>query len=76
MRTVTIHEAKTHLSRLIDEVLNGEAIVISRGNTPVAKLMPLAAGKRPRRSGGAAKAIIAIADDFDADMEDFKEYRE
>ena len=74
MRTVTIHEAKTHLSRLIDEALGGEQIVIARGKTPVAKLMPIAGGKRARRPGGAAKVIIRVADDFDADLEDFREY--
>jgi prevent-host-death family protein len=44
-----IHDAKTHLSRLIDRVEHGEEIVISRAGTPVAKLVPVA--PRARRTG-------------------------
>lgn len=40
MRTVNIHEAKTHLSRLIDEVQTGEPIVIAKAGKPKAKLVP------------------------------------
>ena len=75
MRTVTIHEAKTHLSRLIEEVLHGEQIVIARGRTPVAKLVALPGARRARRGGGAADTILRIAADFDADLEDLEEYR-
>jgi len=46
MSNVTIHKAKTDLSKLIARVEKGEEIVISRGNQPVAKLVPIA-GKRP-----------------------------
>jgi prevent-host-death family protein len=40
-KTISIHEAKTHLSRLIRRAQSGEEIVISRGRTPVARLVPL-----------------------------------
>jgi prevent-host-death family protein len=38
--TVTIHEAKTHLSRLLQQVEQGEEVVVCRGKTPVAKIVP------------------------------------
>jgi len=47
MKVVTIHAAKTHLSRLIEEVTEGEQIVIARGKEPVAKLVPI----KPRKKG-------------------------
>lgn len=41
MRTVNVHEAKTHLSRLLDEVSKGETIVIARAGVPAARLSPV-----------------------------------
>lgn len=41
MRTVNVHEAKTHLSRLLDEVSKGETIVIARAGVPAARLSPI-----------------------------------
>lgn len=45
MTTVTIHEAKTHLSRLISRAEAGEEIIVARGSKPVAKIVPLKAPK-------------------------------
>lgn len=60
-----IHEAKTHLSRLIDRVEHGEEIVISRAGTPVAKLVPVA--PRARRIGrGSLAGRLILADDWDS----------
>jgi prevent-host-death family protein len=62
---VNMHEAKTHLSRLVERVERGEEIVIGRAGKPVAKLVPYTA-QRPKRSGyGAWKGRVWIADDFD-----------
>ncbi|MBU6320242.1 MAG: type II toxin-antitoxin system prevent-host-death family antitoxin [Alphaproteobacteria bacterium] len=44
MRQVTIHNAKTHLSRLIEAAMAGEEIVISKGNTPMVRLVPIVKG--------------------------------
>lgn len=74
MKIVNIHEAKTHLSRLIQEAQDGEEIVIARGNEPLVKLV-LVESARPRRSMGWAKGLVRIADDFDAPLDDFAEYR-
>lgn len=49
---VNIHEAKTHLSKLLERVALGEEIVIARAGEPIARLVPLAP-RRPRRPGGA-----------------------
>ncbi len=46
-RSVNIHEAKTHLSRLLDDVRNGEEIVIARAGVPCARLVSTDAGPRP-----------------------------
>lgn len=51
-KTVTIHEAKTHLSRLIARAEAGEEIIVARGSTPVAKIVPLEPPKPKRREPG------------------------
>ncbi len=66
MRTVNIHEAKTHLSRLIDQAAKGEPFVIAKAGKPLVKVVPLdapAAGQ-VRRLGFMA-GQIAVPDDFD-----------
>jgi prevent-host-death family protein len=50
MTTVNIHEAKTHLSRLLDRMLAGEEIIIAKAGKPIAKLVPTEPA-RPRRPG-------------------------
>ena len=62
--TVNVHEAKTHLSRLLAEVEAGGDVVIGRAGRPVARLVPFATS-RPRRVSGAWKGKLWIADDFD-----------
>lgn len=73
MYQVNIHEAKTHLSRLIQKVLEGEEVVIARDHHPVVKLV--SANKLPiRRSLGFAKGQVWIADDFDTPLPEFEPY--
>ena len=63
---VNIHEAKTHLSRLLKRVAGGEEIVIAKAGKPIARLSPVAApGKRVL---GLDKDRVFIADDFDAPL--------
>ena len=52
MTTVTVHEAKTHMSRLLVRVEAGEEIVIARGKKEIAKIVPLHSAKRPDRVPG------------------------
>jgi prevent-host-death family protein len=66
MHTVNIHEAKTHLSRLVEEAANGESFVIAKAGRPMVRVTALdapAAGKM-RRTGFMA-GQIAVPDDFD-----------
>ena len=67
MESFNIHEAKTHLSRLLARVEAGEEVTIARAGTPIARLVPL----RPRkRLPGSWAGVIDIADDFDASLPD------
>ena len=61
---VNMHDAKTHLSRLVERVEAGEEIVISRAGRPVAKLVPIRGSARPREPG-ALRGRIVIHEDFD-----------
>lgn len=63
---VSVHEAKTHLSRLLRRVLGGEEITISKGGKPVARLVPLAG--RPRRRFGVDAGAFDVPEDFDAPL--------
>lgn len=67
MRTINIHEAKTHLSRLVEEVSAGDEIVIAKAGKPVARLVPLAL-KAKRRKLGILAGRFAVPDDFDAPL--------
>jgi len=70
VQTVNIHAAKTHLSRLIDEVAAGKEIVIARAGKPVAKLVPMTATEpKPKRVLGLMAGQILSAD-FDAPLPD------
>jgi prevent-host-death family protein len=63
MATVTIHEAKTQLSRLIARAEAGEEIVIARGKEPVVRLTPIAPAKSRRRFG-ALQGKLSVPDSF------------
>lgn len=65
--TVSIYEAKTHLSHLVDRALRGDQIVITRHGRPVARLVPAAQPRKPRRLG-ALRGKIRVAADFDAPL--------
>ncbi|BBB07334.1 MULTISPECIES: type II toxin-antitoxin system Phd/YefM family antitoxin [unclassified Sphingopyxis] len=60
MTIVTIHEAKTNLSRLIARVLAGEEVTIARGKEPVVKLMPVNAPPKTKRVLGTLKGKIDL----------------
>jgi prevent-host-death family protein len=63
MRKVNVHEAKTHLSRLLDRAHAGEEIIIAKGGEPYARLMPLP-GRQPKREEGTLKESAQIGDAF------------
>ena len=74
MKQVTIHQAKTHLSRLIKEALEGEEIVIAKGNQPMVKLVVVPEMRKQRQIGIDPNFILYMAEDFDAPLEDFADY--
>ena len=69
MRQVNIHEAKTHLSRLVEEAAHGDEIVIAKSGKPVARLVAIDSARTPRRLG-ALKGKLTVPDDFDAPLPD------
>jgi prevent-host-death family protein len=73
MDAISIHEAKTHFSRLIARAEQGEEIVVRRGPTPVAKIVAYRVPTTPR-APGALRGQIALADDFDETPPEFDDY--
>ena len=61
---VNIHHAKTHLSRLIEDVANGNEVLIAKGGRPMARLVPLRRDDTSRRAG-ALKGKLRISEEFD-----------
>jgi len=69
MEKVNIHAAKTHFSKLIQRVQDGEEIVIAKSGTPVARLVPAGPGAK-RRVPGSARGMFTMSDDFDDPLPD------
>lgn len=61
---INIHQAKTHLSRLVEDVAAGGEVLIAKGGRAMARLVPLRRDDTPRRAG-LLKGKLRIADDFD-----------
>ena len=77
MSYVTIENPDSQLAQLVDQVTKGEEVIVVRDHAVVAKIVPaLVTVSEPRKSGfGSAKdKLIYMADDFDAPLEDFKDY--
>lgn len=66
MVEVGVHEAKTHLSRLLLRVAAGEEVVIARGGRPVARLVPIV--EQRQRELGRDRGLFEVPDDFDAPL--------
>ena len=73
---VNIHEAKTQLSKLIQEALNGKQVIIAKGNKPVVRLEVMPDVRCNRKIGNAKGVILSMSDDFDEPVDDFQEYME
>lgn len=69
MRNINIHEAKTHLSRILEDVAAGESVIIAKAGTPIAKIVPLTA-ERSKRTLGVLKGKFTVGSDFDAALPD------
>ena len=64
MRLVNLHEAKSKFSKLVEEVLSGEEVIIAKAGKPVAKLVPYQPSSKRRQFGGYENEIY-IPPDFD-----------
>ena len=69
MKPINIHEAKTHLSRLVERVQAGEEIIIARAGKPAARLVPIEGVGKPVKIGG-LKARHPLPDDFNTMFEE------
>jgi prevent-host-death family protein len=78
MSTITLEVAQARLSELIERLQPGEEILITRDQKPVARLIGAATGhgKLPRRLGTLKGTVRYIAPDFDAPLDEFREYME
>ena len=78
MPTVTIEEGQAKLSDLIHGLQPDEELVITENDQPIARLIPadIPAQRKPRQSGTLRGTVLYMAPDFDAPLEDFKEYME
>lgn len=68
MAEVNIHEAKTHLSKLLVRVQSGEEIIIAKGGRPVARLVPYR--REVKRKFGVDRGVFEVPADFDAPLDD------
>jgi antitoxin (DNA-binding transcriptional repressor) of toxin-antitoxin stability system len=77
MSTVTLEEAQAQLPKLIEQLHPGEEILITSNQKPVARLIAAVTPERPPRKLGTMKgSVLYMAPDFDAPLEDFREYME
>ena len=71
-RQYNVGEAKARLPQLVRETLSGVEVVIARDNKPLVKLVPLAPGRW--KPGSGKGQVLYMSPDFDAPLEDFKDY--
>lgn len=75
MPQIDISEALVQMPQLIEVAIRGEEVIITKDNQPVVKLVPILPHKKDRYPlFGIDKGLIAISDDFDSPLEDFKDY--
>lgn len=65
---INIHEAKTHLSRIVDEVAGGAEVIIAKAGKPMARLTPITAPARKKKLG-LLKGKVKVPDDFNAPLD-------
>jgi prevent-host-death family protein len=65
---VNIHEAKTHLSKFVDEAAAGREVIIAKAGRKIARLVPIQVKPRPKKLGG-LKGRIKVPDDFNTPLE-------
>lgn len=70
---ITLDEARLHLLDLIEAAIKGDEVVIIKNNQQAVRLVPVEPARRKPRFGSAAD-LVTVADDFDAPLDDFREY--
>ena len=73
---VSLIEAAASLNNLVEAAIDGEEVILLRGNVPVAKIMSIDVRKRRPAKAGSAKGLVWMSEDFDEPLEEFKEYIE
>ena len=77
MTTVPLQDAAAQLAEIIRQLSPGDEVVITDNNRPVARILPAESRPTtPRRPGSLRGTVLYMADDFDAPLEEFKEYME
>jgi prevent-host-death family protein len=71
MKTVSMHDAKTHLSRLVNEALAGEEVVIARHHRPLVRLTVVKDSPSVRSTGGVPGLVLRMDDSFNDSLEDW-----
>lgn len=74
MAPISVEEAQDRLAELMEEAAGGEEVVIARADGSAFRLVPIEMAPRPRF--GSARGLFTMADDFDAPLEDFREYEQ
>jgi prevent-host-death family protein len=70
---IDLSQAQSRLAELVQEAVRGEEVILTDGGEPVAKIIPINRAQGPREFGS-ARGLIHMADDFDAPLEEFREY--
>jgi prevent-host-death family protein len=76
MKTYALNNPIPPLAELIEEVKQGEEIILTDHNQPVARLVAIPSPARPRARAGTLRGKIRMAPDFDEPLDDFREYME
>lgn len=72
-RAIDVKQAEERLAELVDEASRGKDVVLTRDGEPVARIVPIQRAKRVRRFGS-AKGKVVVHPDFDAPLEEFRDY--
>lgn len=73
MQNIDVNQAKQQLPQLIEQVVGGNEVIITKSGQPVVRLVAITK-RRDQRQFGSARGLIEISDDFDEPLEDFRDY--
>lgn len=76
MKAYEISGSDERLIDMVDEACRGEEVVLTKGSSPVARIIPVVALHQGPPRAGSMRGMVWMADDFDAPLVDFREYQE